>query len=152
MKGRPGRRLALAESCTGGLIAARVTSISGSSDYFDRGFVVYSNDAKADMLGVDPALLERFGAVSRETALALLDGLFARSGAFYGAAVTGIAGPGGGSKEKPVGTVYIAWGTRSSRLLELLNLSGSRHAIRKAAADRVLTELCRLVENGDGEP
>ena len=134
--------LALAESCTGGLIAARVTSVAGSSGYFDRGFVVYSNRAKVQLLGVPVKLLETHGAVSRETALAMLDGLFANSPAGIGAAVTGIAGPDGGTAEKPVGTVWIAWGTRNRRHAELLTLSGDRDAIREEAATAVLERLC----------
>lgn len=138
----PGATLALAESCTGGLIAARVTSVPGSSAYFDRGVVVYSNRAKIDLLGVDPGVLEKFGAVSRETAEGMVNGLFDRTPASLGAAVTGIAGPDGGTPEKPVGTVWIAWGTRGSVRSELLALSGDRTAVRERAVEIVLKKLC----------
>src|SRR5262249_10219131 len=100
-----GQTLALAEACTGGLLAARLTEIAGSSDYFLGSAVTYANSAKAELVGVDPATLERFGAVSEETAREMALGARRRFGATIGIAVTGIAGPGGGSPEKPVGTV-----------------------------------------------
>lgn len=133
--------LALAESCTGGLIAARVTAVAGSSAYFDRGWVTYSNRAKTECLGVDAALIAREGAVSRAVAEAMLEGVFAHSPARLGAAVTGIAGPDGGTPDKPVGTVWIAWGTPARRRSELLTLSGDRDGVRGAAADAVLERL-----------
>lgn len=106
------RRLALmiatAESCTGGLVAAALTSIAGSSDVFERGFVTYSNEAKAEMLGIDPALIRSHGAVSPEVARAMAKGALCQSRAKLSVAVTGIAGPGGGSPEKPVGLVHFA--------------------------------------------
>jgi len=105
---RAGVTLATAESCTGGLVAAALTEIAGSSDVVDRGFVTYSNEAKADMLGVPSALIEARGAVSREVALAMADGALAHSRAGVSVAVTGVAGPSGGSVEKPVGLVHIA--------------------------------------------
>ena len=101
-------KIATAESCTGGLIAACLTEISGASDVFDRGFVTYSNDAKQDMLGVKAETLQNFGAVSKETALEMASGARSLSGTAIAIAVTGIAGPGGGSAEKPVGLVHIA--------------------------------------------
>jgi nicotinamide-nucleotide amidase len=134
--------LAIAESCTGGLVAERITAIAGSSAYFDRGWVVYSNLAKRELLGVDERLLEREGAVSRACAEALLEGIFARSPARLGAAVTGIAGPDGGTTQKPVGTVWIAWGTPERRRSELLSLRGTRGEIRSEAADKILLRLC----------
>ncbi len=103
-----GLMLATAESCTGGLVAAALTSIAGSSDVFDRGFVTYSNDAKIEMLGVEPALIEAHGAVSKEVAVAMAACALERSRASLSIAVTGIAGPGGGSDEKPVGLVHFA--------------------------------------------
>jgi nicotinamide-nucleotide amidase len=103
-----GLKVATAESCTGGLIAALLTEIPGSSDVVDRGFVTYSNSAKMDMLDVPKATLDSFGAVSRETALAMVAGALANSGASIAVAVTGVAGPGGGSAEKPVGLVHLA--------------------------------------------
>ena len=106
-----GIMLATAESCTGGLIAGALTAIPGSSDVVDRGFVTYSNEAKAEMLGIDPGLIGREGAVSKAVALAMARGALARSRASLSLAVTGIAGPGGGSAEKPVGLVHIAAAT-----------------------------------------
>ncbi|MCK5374579.1 MAG: CinA family protein [Alphaproteobacteria bacterium] len=100
--------LACAESCTGGMIAVAITDIPGSSDIFDRGFVTYSNAAKIDSLDVSPATLERFGAVSQETASEMVLGALANSVAQIAVAVTGVAGPGGGTAEKPVGLVYVA--------------------------------------------
>lgn len=100
--------LATAESCTGGLISACFTEIAGASDVFERGFVTYSNRAKEEMLGVDPQTLARFGAVSKETALEMARGALLRAGADIAIAVTGIAGPGGGSAGKPVGLVHLA--------------------------------------------
>lgn len=143
----PGMTVALAESCTGGLIAARITAVAGSSAYFDRGLVVYSNDAKTELLGVDPEILKTEGAVSRKTAEAMLEGLFARTGASLCAAVTGIAGPGGGTADKPVGTVWISWGGGKETRAELLKLPGGRAAVRRAAADAVLERLCTMAGN-----
>ena len=105
--------IATAESCTGGLIAAALTDVPGSSAVVDRGFVTYSNDAKADMLGVEPQLIERVGAVSREVAGAMALGAIVHSHAGMSVAVTGIAGPSGGTAEKPVGLVYLAVARRS---------------------------------------
>lgn len=100
--------IATAESCTGGMIAGALTEISGSSAVFDRGFVTYTNQAKMDLIGVSRLTLDAFGAVSRETALQMVQGALMRSGADIAVAVTGIAGPGGGSAEKPVGLVHLA--------------------------------------------
>ena len=101
-------KLATAESCTGGLIAGAITEIAGSSDVFDRGFVTYSNEAKSEMLGVPPALIATHGAVSPEVARAMVEGALQNSRADVAIAVTGVAGPGGGSASKPVGLVYLA--------------------------------------------
>ncbi len=103
-----GLKVATAESCTGGLVAGVLTEISGSSAVVDRGFVTYSNDAKVEMLGVPQQLIERFGAVSRETALAMVTGALARSQGDIAVSITGIAGPTGGTPEKPVGLVHFA--------------------------------------------
>lgn len=108
-----GWMIATAESCTGGLIAGALTEIAGSSAVVDRGFVTYTNQAKMDLIGVSAATLETFGAVSKETALQMAHGALMRSGAEVAVAVTGIAGPGGGSAEKPVGLVHLALKTRS---------------------------------------
>jgi len=140
--------LAVAESCTGGLIAERITRLPGASAYFEGGMVVYANRAKTAWLGVDAATIEREGAVSREVALAMAEGLFARGHATLGAAVTGIAGPDGGTEEKPVGTVWIAWGRPGALRCECLHLGGDRDAVRRLAADAVLSRLADLVESG----
>ncbi len=108
-----GWMIALAESCTGGLIAGALTEIAGSSAVVDRGFVTYTNQAKMDLIGVSATTLESFGAVSKETALQMAHGALMRSGADVAVAVTGIAGPGGGSAEKPVGLVHLVLKTRS---------------------------------------
>lgn len=109
--------VATAESCTGGLVAGALTSIAGSSDVVDRGFVTYTNEAKQDMLGVPQEVLARVGAVSRETAEAMARGALARSRADLAVSITGIAGPGGGSAEKPVGLVHFAAAARDGRLI-----------------------------------
>lgn len=114
-----GLTIATAESCTGGLIAGLLTEIAGSSAVVDRGYVTYSNQAKMDMLGVPALTLETYGAVSRETALAMAHGALYRSGASLSVAVTGIAGPGGGSAEKPVGLVHLAAMARTGKILHL---------------------------------
>jgi len=146
-----GLRLVSAESCTGGLLAAACTSIAGSSAWFERGFVTYSNAAKTDSLGVPPALIAAHGAVSAEVALAMAVGARSRSLAEVGVAVTGIAGPGGGSAGKPVGTVWIAVAASGRpAAATLLQAAGDRSAIRAAAVVRAL-EL--LMEGfGSGAP
>jgi len=143
---RGGGPLAVAESCTGGLVAHRITEIAGSSAYFDRGVVVYSNRAKTELLGVPEALLAAHGAVSEQCAAAMLEGLFARSPAGLAAAVTGIAGPSGGSPEKPVGTVWVAWGSPAGRHTRCLRLRGTRSEIKAAAAAFVLDRLAAAAE------
>jgi len=134
--------LAVAESCTGGLIAKRVTDIAGSSGWFERGLVVYSNQAKQDLLGISPDLLAQFGAVSRECAEAMARGLLVMTPAHWALAVTGIAGPGGGSPEKPVGLVWLAWEQRGGKVESAVRqLSGTREQIRTAAAAAALRGL-----------
>lgn len=121
-----GLKLATAESCTGGLIAAVLTEIAGSSDVVDRGFVTYSNAAKSELLGVDPALIEAHGAVSEPVARAMAEGALARSAADRAVAVTGVAGPGGGSAEKPVGLVHLAVAVRGGPTLHRAERYGDR--------------------------
>ena len=124
--------LASAESCTGGLIAAACTSLAGSSDWFDRGVVSYSYESKTELLGVPAELIVQHGAVSAEVALAMAEGMLARSKAQLAIAVTGIAGPGGGTPAKPVGTVWVAIAQRGRpAVATLLNLHGDRAAIRQ---------------------
>ena len=125
---------ATAESCTGGLVAGAITDIAGSSEWFDRGFVTYSNEAKIAMLGVSPAILAEHGAVSEPTARAMAQGALAESRSQVAVAVTGIAGPGGAVPGKPVGTVCFAWATRGSApRVETHQLQGDRAAVRSAS-------------------
>lgn len=134
-------RLATAESCTGGLIAAACTQLAGSSDWFERGFVTYSNAAKSELLGVDPALIEAHGAVSEAVARAMAQGALQRSPVQLAVAVTGIAGPGGAVPGKPVGTVWLAWGTAVTLQGERLQLGGDRDAVRSATVRAALQRL-----------
>lgn len=135
-------QMSTAESCTGGGIAAALTELPGSSEWFDRGWVTYSNAAKMEMLGVPAGLLERWGAVSGPVAQAMVEGALARSNAELALAVTGIAGPGGGSPEKPVGLVWFGWG-RKGRPPRIASreFSGDRSAVRQAATIWSLQEL-----------
>ncbi len=136
--------LACAESCTGGLISAAVTDIAGSSAVLDRGFVTYSNQAKMDMLGVPAPLLEQYGAVSEPVARAMAEGALHHSRATISLAVTGIAGPGGGTADKPVGTVHLAASHRNGTTLHRLQqFSGDRSAVRQLT---VLTALHLALE------
>ena len=139
-----GWRMASAESCTGGLIAAACTSVAGSSDWFERGFVTYSNEAKQQMLGVDAGLIARHGAVSEEVARAMLAGALARAPVQLAVAVTGIAGPGGAVPGKPVGTVWLAWGTAAAPQALRLQLPGDRAAVRAATVTAALQRLIEL--------
>ena len=134
-----GRRVAVAESCTGGLVAAALTEIAGSSAVLDRGFVTYSNEAKQELLGVNPDIIDTFGAVSIACAWAMAQGALKRSGADVAVAISGIAGPGGGSLQKPVGTVVVARAIRGQdeeeALAEERLLDGSsRSRVRHQAA------------------
>jgi nicotinamide-nucleotide amidase len=144
-------RLATAESCTGGLVAGVLTEIAGSSDVFDRGFVTYSNGSKADLLGVSSALIAAHGAVSEPVARAMAEGALARSSADIAVAITGIAGPGGGSPAKPVGLVHFAVAGRGFATLHLEKRFGEegRTAIRLAAVHEALTlVLAGLAQSG----
>ena len=124
--------LCTAESCTGGWIAKTVTDIAGSSTWFDCGLAAYSYEAKQALLGVRPETLEHFGAVSRETAIEMVSGALVHSGAGVAVAVTGIAGPGGGTEDKPVGTVWIAWKRRGGYpRAELFHFDGDRESVRR---------------------
>jgi nicotinamide-nucleotide amidase len=141
--------LALAESCTGGLIAKLVTDLAGSSEWFERGLVTYSNRAKQELLGVAPDLIAQHGAVSRECCEAMVRGLLVMTPADWAVAVTGIAGPAGGSAEKPVGLVYVGWGHRAGAIeIERLQLSGSREQIRSASAEAALEGLAQRLQRG----
>lgn len=130
--------LAVAESCTGGMIGSRITNIAGSSEYFERGAVVYSNKAKTEMLGVPGELIEKHGAVSREVAAAMAKGIREKAGTHLGLSVTGIAGPSGGTKEKPVGLVYVALATEREVKVQEHRFPGNRQHIRKRASQTAL--------------
>jgi nicotinamide-nucleotide amidase len=139
---RRGWMLCTAESCTGGLLAAACTSVAGSSDWFERGVVTYSNEAKTDLLGVQADLIDTHGAVSAEVARAMADGALARSGAHIAVAVTGIAGPGGATPGKPVGTVWVAVAVRGRHALAtLLHLDGDRADVRAQTVSFALRAL-----------
>jgi nicotinamide-nucleotide amidase len=140
-----GLKVATAESCTGGLVAGALTEIAGSSDVFERGFVTYSNQAKVELLGLDPALISNHGAVSRETAIAMAEGAIANSASGIAVSVTGIAGPGGGGPGKPVGLVHFACALRGAATIhaELRFLGQTRAAIRRQAVLEALKLLAR---------
>jgi nicotinamide-nucleotide amidase len=148
-----GWRIATAESCTGGLLAGRLTELAGSSDYVLGGLVVYANEAKAALAGVDPELIARVGAVSTEVAEGLADGARARLGADVGVGVTGIAGPGGGSEEKPVGTVcFSVAGPDGARLTRSLRLPGGRFDVRDRSTTVALHLVRRLLAGERDSP
>jgi nicotinamide-nucleotide amidase len=147
-----GRMVAVAESCTGGLMAARLTERAGSSEYFAGGIVAYSNRAKAELVGVDASLIERVGAVSEEVAEALADGAVARLDADFGIGITGIAGPGGGTEEKPVGTVCFSIASVAGvRITRTARLPGGRTDIRERSTTVAMHLLRRLLVQGAGE-
>lgn len=138
--------LVTAESCTGGWIAKCLTDIAGSSDWFDSGMVVYSYEAKQALLGVRPQTLEQHGAVSRETVIEMVSGALVNSGASVAVAVTGIAGPGGGSADKPVGTVWVAWKRRGGYArAQAFQFDGDREAVRRQTVDRALAGVAELL-------
>ncbi len=143
-----GLTVAVAESCTGGLVSALLTEIAGSSDVVERGFVTYSNAAKIDMLSVPEDLIDRVGAVSAEVAAAMADGALQRSSADISVAITGIAGPGGGSTDKPVGLVYIAARRRSGQARDVTNTFGDigRATIRVNAVRQALRLIAEVAE------
>ncbi len=146
---RAGLTVATAESCTGGLVAAALTAIGGSSDVFERGYVTYSNAAKAELLAVPQTLLETAGAVSEEVAVAMATGALARARVQMAVAITGIAGPGGGSPAKPVGLVHLALARAGAPVRhERCLFGGDRDAIRNAAA----TVALRLLAEGAAAP
>ncbi len=146
------RWLAVAESCTGGLLAHRITNVPGSSRYFERGLVTYSNRAKMELLAVPAALLRRHGAVSSEVAAAMVRGVCRGAGVTAGLAVTGIAGPGGGSAAKPVGLVFIAGLVDAELVVERHQFAGRRLEIKNQAAEQALRLLLRLLTAGGGVP
>jgi nicotinamide-nucleotide amidase len=132
-------RIVTAESCTGGMVAARLTDIAGASDVVERGFVTYSNEAKTEMLGVPTALLKQYGAVSAQVARSMAEGALGHARADVAIAITGIAGPGGATPGKPVGLVYLAIARRRAETrVERQQFAGDREAVREAATARAL--------------
>ena len=139
--------MVVAESCTGGWVAKLMTDIAGSSLFFDRGFVTYSNEAKHEMLGVKQKTLETHGAVSEQTVSEMVNGALVKSHAEVALAISGIAGPGGGTPDKPVGTVWFAWKKRNQAVLtQILHLDGDRDSVRRQAVERALSGVLVLLE------
>ena len=144
---RRGLMLVTAESCTGGWIAEAVTSVPGSSEWFERGFVTYTYISKREMVGVSGETLEKHGAVSETVVLEMATGAIAASHAQVGIAVSGVAGPSGGTPEKPVGTVCFAWATKDGTpKAETRRFPGDREAVRRASVIHALTRMIELVE------
>jgi nicotinamide-nucleotide amidase len=137
--------LATAESCSGGLIAGACTDLSGSSNWFERGFVTYSNEAKSEMLGVDVSLISTHGAVSEEVARAMAQGALRHSRAQVSVAVTGVAGPTGGSVDKPVGLVWFGFALPGQLVTEKMHFAGDRAAVRAATVHHALQRLVELI-------
>jgi nicotinamide-nucleotide amidase len=140
--------LVTAESCTGGWVAQVVTSVAGSSDWFERGFVTYSNDSKQELLGVKPSTLEKHGAVSEQAAIEMAQGALARSKGTLALAVTGVAGPGGGSRDKPVGMVCFAWVHERNLKSETRRFSGDRESVRRQSVIRALQGVLETLAGG----
>jgi nicotinamide-nucleotide amidase len=138
--------LATAESCTGGMVATAITDISGSSGWFERGFVTYSNVAKSEMIGVPAELIEKHGAVSEPVARAMAEGALRNSRAQVSLAVTGVAGPGGGTETKPVGMVSFSWSNRLHTTVETVVFKGGREQIRVQAAAHALRGVLALLD------
>lgn len=144
-----GRILAVAESCTGGWVAKTLTDLAGSSNWFDRGFVTYSNVSKQDMLGVSAGTLSQHGAVSEAVVREMAQGVLARSQADIAVAISGIAGPGGGLPDKPVGTVCFAWAMRDGFDETMTcRFDGDRDAVRRQSVQQALEHLLDLLEDG----
>jgi len=138
--------LVSAESCTGGWVAKQMTDLAGSSSIFDRGFVTYSNQAKQDMLGVSSETLDRYGAVSEQVVIEMVEGALKNSQADIAISISGIAGPSGGTTEKPVGTVCFGWMKRGEKpLVKTLLIEGDREQIRKKAVDVSLGEIINQI-------
>jgi nicotinamide-nucleotide amidase len=141
--------LVTAESCTGGWAAQVITSVAGSSEWFERGFIVYSNAAKLELLGVHAQTLQVHGAVSEETAAEMAHGALARSKASVALSITGVAGPGGGSPDKPVGTVCFAWARSAGwTRAETLHLSGDRESVRRQSVVHALQGVLKALKGG----
>ncbi len=140
------KTVSTAESCTGGMVASAITSVSGSSDIFGYGFVTYANEAKQGLVGVNPETLEQYGAVSAQTAMEMAKGAREKAGSDIGVSTTGIAGPGGGSKEKPVGLVYIAISTKDKTEYKKLSLTGNRERIRRLTVKNVMNMIIKSID------
>jgi len=138
--------LVTAESCTGGWVAQAVTSIAGSSDWFERGFVTYSNEAKQQLRGDDLSTLRKHGAVSEETAREMAEGALARAKGTLALAVTGVAGPSGGSREKPVGMVCFAWTSKKGTVVETQHFSGDRESVRRQSVIHALQGVLKALD------
>ena len=138
--------LATAESCTGGMIAAACTDLAGSSNWFERGFVTYSDEAKTELLGVDAGLIAAHGAVSEEVVRAMVQGAVSHSRARVAVAVTGVAGPAGGSRAKPVGTVWFGFMVDGRLTSEMKRFDGDRAAVRNASVQHALQRLVQLLD------
>jgi nicotinamide-nucleotide amidase len=143
-----GATLVTAESCTGGWVAQALTAIAGSSEWFERGFVTYSNAAKEEMLGVSKATLQKHGAVSEETAREMANGALKHSRGSIAVAVTGIAGPTGGSKAKPVGTVCFSWKAGKTQRNETCHFGGDRESVRRQSVVRALQGVLEALDGG----
>ncbi len=139
------KTLSAAESCTGGLFSARVINVQGASKVYEAGFVTYANKAKHKLLGVKKKTLEKYDAVSKETAKEMVKGCLKESGADYAVAITGLAGPGGGSKEKPVGLVYIGCGRKHHIVVKQYQISGDRTQVREASVENALLLLKEIL-------
>jgi nicotinamide-nucleotide amidase len=138
---------ATAESCTGGLVAGAITDVAGSSGWFERGFVTYSNEAKQELLGVPEATLRAHGAVSEATARAMAEGALGRSRARFVVAITGVAGPGGGTPDKPVGMVCLAWAGPAGVVVTTRRFPGDRAAVRQASVVAALEGLLSIIRS-----
>lgn len=145
-------KMATAESCTGGMIASIITDIAGSSEFFDRGFVTYSNEAKIEMLDVNPVTIQAFGAVSEQCARLMARGAYAHSNADVAVSVTGIAGPGGGSVDKPVGLVFIGIATADHAEVHKHLFSGDRASIRMQTSQAAIGHLVDYLEASAAVP
>ncbi len=141
-----GLTVAVAESCTGGLISTRLTETAGSSAYFECGLVTYSNASKVKLLGVPKEVIDEHGAVSRETAAAMAKGALGVSGADIAVAVTGIAGPSGGTREKPVGTVFIALATKDALICDRYDFGGNRCDVREKTSHAALSKIVEFIK------
>jgi len=139
--------VSLAESCTGGLVSATLTELAGSSEWFERGYITYSNEAKTECLDVPAEFIESHGAVSEPVAKAMAEGARINSGSDVAISITGIAGPSGGTAEKPVGTVCFGWATENQTLTKTMHFDGHRQAVRQQATEFALTELIALLRS-----